>query len=97
LQLQLCGRASAPGCALQQKPAPSLQLLGFPIQLLGLAVTPYLAVKYVVDKGNVGADVSSAAVRCACGPGRRQAAPALLQVCGSCCLRCRLPPAGTRR
>jgi hypothetical protein len=44
-------------------PAPPLQLLGFPIQLLGLVLTPYLAVKYVVDKGNASADLSSAVVR----------------------------------
>jgi hypothetical protein len=41
---------------------PVLQLLGFPIQLLGLVVSPYLAVKYLMDNGNISEDVTSVSV-----------------------------------
>lgn len=41
---------------------PVLQLLGFPIQLLGLVVSPYLAIKYLVDNGNISEDVTSVSV-----------------------------------
>ena len=44
--------------------SPYIQLLGFPIQLLGLLTLPYLGVRYYVDKTSKPADdFSSAAVR----------------------------------
>ena len=44
--------------------SPHIQVLGFPIQLLGLLTLPYLGVRYYVDKTSKPADdFSSAAVR----------------------------------
>jgi hypothetical protein len=37
----------------------SPQLLGFPIQLIGLLAVPYLAIRYLADGGDVGKDVGT--------------------------------------
>lgn len=39
------------------------QLLGFPVQLLGLLVMPYLGVRWFVDGQSAGKDIEDAAVR----------------------------------
>lgn len=36
-------------------------LLGFPVQLLGLVLLPYLGVRYLADGGDVAKDVEAAA------------------------------------
>ena len=41
---------------------PCLQVLGFPIQLLGLVLLPYFGVKYLVEDGDALEDAKSAAV-----------------------------------
>ena len=43
-------------------PCALAQLLGFPIQVLGLLVLPWLGVRYLVDKKDFGSEVSSTAV-----------------------------------
>lgn len=40
-----------------------LQLLGFPIQLLGLIMLPYLVVRYYVDGADLAKDAGEAVVR----------------------------------
>ena len=45
------------------KPPPLVpQLLGFPIQLLGVLVSPILAVRYLVDKKDIYADLTDTVV-----------------------------------
>ena len=39
------------------------QLLGFPIQLLGLVMLPYLGVRWFVDGKKASADIGDATVR----------------------------------
>jgi hypothetical protein len=40
------------------------QVLGFPVQLVGLLTLPYLGVRWFVDGGDASKDIEAAAVRC---------------------------------
>jgi hypothetical protein len=39
------------------------QVLGFPVQLVGLLTLPYLGVRWFVDGGDASKDIEAAAVR----------------------------------
>lgn len=45
-------------------PACRAQLLGFPIQVVGVVMTPVLAVRYLVDKKDAGKDLVELVVSC---------------------------------
>ena len=53
-----------------------MQILGFPLQLVGVLALPYAYIKYVDEGNSIVDDVGSAAVSCLCA-----CVPAPLQLC----------------